>query len=308
MADRDKTRWQDDRQRSDYSERRPGGDRDFYGRDTRFEDDYGLGYGEEGATNYRLRDSDRGERFGSTNRPEGYRAYGGGSRDSLAGGSAGRGSYGGSAVGRGGWSRSQYDDFSRDFSSDQSFGYGRPENANPYGYTDRNADHRGRPGYGRADSGYDQDRSRYSQPRPEERGFWDRASDEVSSWFGDEEAERRRREDARHQGVGPKGYRRSDERIREDISDRLTEDPYINASEIEVNVEGGEVTLTGHVDSRNARRRAEDIAERISAVTHVQNNLRVTSGSDTTREEREGGVAATSTKSSSNVFGGSGLP
>jgi hypothetical protein len=31
----------------------------------------------------------------------------------------------------------------------------------------------------------------------DERGFWDRASDEVASWFGDDEAERRRREDAR---------------------------------------------------------------------------------------------------------------
>src|SRR6266513_1666371 len=31
--------------------------------------------------------------------------------------------------------------------------------------------------------------------RPDDRGFFDRASDEVASWFGDEEAERRRHED-----------------------------------------------------------------------------------------------------------------
>jgi hypothetical protein len=31
----------------------------------------------------------------------------------------------------------------------------------------------------------------------DERGFWDRASDEVASWFGDDEAERRRRQDTR---------------------------------------------------------------------------------------------------------------
>ena len=31
----------------------------------------------------------------------------------------------------------------------------------------------------------------------DERGFWDRASDEVASWFGDDDAERRRRQDAR---------------------------------------------------------------------------------------------------------------
>ena len=50
----------------------------------------------------------------------------------------------------------------------------------------------------------------------------------------------------------------------------------------------GEVTLEGTVDSRSTRRRAEDLAERCSGVAHVQNNLRVTSASDTTREEREG--------------------
>jgi hypothetical protein len=49
---------------------------------------------------------------------------------------------------------------------------------------------------------YDRDeRSRWSDDRYDrgrgERGFWDRAGDEVASWFGDEEAERRRREDAR---------------------------------------------------------------------------------------------------------------
>jgi hypothetical protein len=31
----------------------------------------------------------------------------------------------------------------------------------------------------------------------DERGFWDRASDQVASWFGDDDAERRRREDNR---------------------------------------------------------------------------------------------------------------
>src|SRR5262249_10623533 len=39
----------------------------------------------------------------------------------------------------------------------------------------------------------------------EERGFFDRASDEVASWFGDRDAERRRRED-QFRGRGPKGY------------------------------------------------------------------------------------------------------
>lgn len=78
-----------------------------------------------------------------------------------------------------------------------------------------------------------------------------------------------------HRGRGPKGYARSDDRIREDVCDCLTDDPHIDASHIEVLVRGGEVTLTGSIDSRNARRHAEDLAERATGVKHVQNNLRV---------------------------------
>lgn len=106
------------------------------------------------------------------------------------------------------------------------------------------------------------------------RGFWDRASDEVSSWFGDEDAERRRRQD-QHRGRGPKGYVRSDERIREDINDRLTDDWSLDATDIEVEVEEREVTLSGEVGSRADKRRAEDIAESVSGVANVQNNLRI---------------------------------
>jgi osmotically-inducible protein OsmY len=107
-----------------------------------------------------------------------------------------------------------------------------------------------------------------------ERGWWDRATDEVSSWFGDEDAERRRRID-HHRGRGPKNYTRSDDRIREDVSDRLTDDPLIDASDIEVSVSNQEVTLSGTVASRNERRLAEEVAEQVSGVKYVQNNLRV---------------------------------
>ncbi|WP_109050650.1 BON domain-containing protein [Azospirillum sp. TSA6c] len=80
---------------------------------------------------------------------------------------------------------------------------------------------------------------------------------------------------ARYRGVGPRNYRRSDERILEDINERLTDDHHIDASDIGVRVEGGEVTLSGTVGDRAARRRAEDIAESVSGVGHVQNDLRV---------------------------------
>jgi osmotically-inducible protein OsmY len=140
-------------------------------------------------------------------------------------------------------------------------------------------------GYGRA--GYDRDRygerAGYGNERRHQRGWWDRASDEMSSWFGDEAAERRRQRDERegdwgathHRGRGPRGYTRSDERIREDVSDRLADNPILDASDIEVMVSGGEVTLSGSVDSRYSKRLAEDLAEEVSGVKHVQNNVRV---------------------------------
>jgi len=59
--------------------------------------------------------------------------------------------------------------------------YGRDDRADRYGSRSQY----GRSDYGRTPRGYD----------PEDRGFLDRAGDEVRSWFGDEEAERRREYD-----------------------------------------------------------------------------------------------------------------
>lgn len=59
-------------------------------------------------------------------------------------------------------------------------------------------------GYERNDRryGYDRDyRGEFRDPRydnPNDRGFFERAGDEIRSWFGDEEAERRRRMDERY--------------------------------------------------------------------------------------------------------------
>src|SRR5215475_2947261 len=126
----------------------------------------------------------------------------------------------------------------------------------------------------------------------EDRGFFERAGDEIRSWFGDDEAERRRRVDemrqGRYAGRGPRGYRRSDERIREDINDNLTDDWYIDASDIEVTVNNGMVTLTGHVDSRLEKRRAEDIVECVSGVSDVSNQLRVERKAPVTAEPETG--------------------
>lgn len=78
-----------------------------------------------------------------------------------------------------------------------------------------------------------------------------------------------------HRGHGPKNYKRSDERIREDVNDYLTDDSELDASDIVVDVKNGEVTLNGTVSEKAAKRRAEDLADAVSGVSHVQNNIRV---------------------------------
>jgi hypothetical protein len=80
-----------------------------------------------------------------------------------------------------------------------------------------------------------------------------------------------------HTGVGPRGYQRSDERILEELNDRLTAHGLIDASDIDTRVENGEVTLEGFVDSRAAKRAAEDLADDIPGVRDVHNRLRLRS-------------------------------
>lgn len=106
----------------------------------------------------------------------------------------------------------------------------------------------------------------------------------TGQWPEVEEAARRRGFDLKqyeleqrgvHRGKGPRSYQRSDARIREDVNDLLLEDRYVDATDIDVTVENGEVILTGTVDDRNTKRRAEDILEDVPGVKHLENRLRV---------------------------------
>jgi osmotically-inducible protein OsmY len=85
-----------------------------------------------------------------------------------------------------------------------------------------------------------------------------------------------------HAGRGPKGYQRSEERVREEINDRLTAHGLIDATDVEVRIQNGEVTLTGFVDSRDAKRAAEDCADDVQGVREVHNHLRIRSHADDT--------------------------
>lgn len=81
-----------------------------------------------------------------------------------------------------------------------------------------------------------------------------------------------------HYGRGPRNWRRSDDRIEEDVNDVLTRHPGIDASDVEVKVSNGEVTLDGEVPDRQQKRLAEDIAESVLGVSDVHNNLKVHRG------------------------------
>jgi hypothetical protein len=78
-----------------------------------------------------------------------------------------------------------------------------------------------------------------------------------------------------HSGRGPRGYQRNDQRIEEDICERLTQHGQIDAEDIQVKVKNGEVTLTGTVDSRQSKRMAEDALDSVSGIKDVHNQLRV---------------------------------
>lgn len=78
-----------------------------------------------------------------------------------------------------------------------------------------------------------------------------------------------------HAGKGPKDFRRSDERLREEVSWRLRADPDIDASEILLSVQDGEVTLEGSVPDRQTKRDAAECAENVMGVCQVNNRLRI---------------------------------
>jgi osmotically-inducible protein OsmY len=204
-----------------------------------------------------------------------------------------RTSYGDTSYG-GGWDRrdNRYGSYNAGYSDqgqrrdrryDEGYGgsYGASDNYGQSGYTSRNLYRE--EDYRRGSADRDRGGNRG------DRTFWERAADEVSSWFGADDRDRRHREDQRsglHKGKGPRGYSRSDERIREDISDRLSDDPYVDASDIEVKVSNGEVVLEGHTENKQAKRRAEDIAEAVAGVKNVENHLKVSHSTATVGSSR----------------------
>ena len=111
-----------------------------------------------------------------------------------------------------------------------------------------------------------------SQRRGPEIGRYENMS---GRWGYEGSQDTMRRNEGQYVGRGPRGYKRSDDRIEEDINERLTQHGTIDATDIEVSVQNAEVTLRGTVDSRQAKRLAEDIADAVSGVKEVVNQIKI---------------------------------
>jgi len=219
-----------------------------------------------------------------------------------------------------------FDTFGRDYNSNRGVNYGEMYDSGndyergSYGQGSSNLrrgnydDRYGSQDYGRFNWSQDYGRNRnrdWDRDDRNDRSWWDKTRDEVASWFGDDDAERRRRMDERregnYRGRGPKNYTRSSDRIKEDVSDRLSDAWDIDASDIDVEINGNEVTLTGTVPSKQQKRRAEDIAESVSGVNNVQNNLRVKQHEFNQSRDwgNDRGYSSGGTYSGSNISSGS---
>ena len=90
-------------------------------------------------------------------------------------------------------------------------------------------------------------------------------------------------------GRGPKNYRRSDSRLREEIAERLMYHHEVDSSDVTVEVENARVTLDGTVPERWMRYAVDDIAESVVGVEGVDNRVRVHRTAESVRAEVLGG-------------------
>lgn len=79
----------------------------------------------------------------------------------------------------------------------------------------------------------------------------------------------------RYYGKGPKGWKLTDQRIWEFVCEALARNPYVDATDVEVEVHEGEVILKGMVETRRMKREAETCVEQQLGVKEVRNELRL---------------------------------
>jgi osmotically-inducible protein OsmY len=274
-------------QRLDQGRRREGGGeravrfRDEQGEELRGREDLGGYYGErigqgelemqggmgrEREREFGERDYGRGEMYGGQ---VGGGQYGGGygGGQGLYGGGQGQGQYGGGQrQGQYGGGQSQYGGGQGQYGGGWQGQYG---GQGQYGQSG------GRFGGGELGR---------------EQGGMIGGGREMSGWRGGEGRQQGREQRQSFRGKGPVGYQRSDERIKELVCERLSDDHEVDASRIEIGVSNGEVTLSGIVPDKRTKRMAEDCVEDCPGVREVQNQLRVQRG----EEQEPGKVGGTS--------------
>jgi osmotically-inducible protein OsmY len=278
--DEDDTRRKSYRSRDDDEGRYSGSseDRDYgYGSYTgsdEGESSVRAGSYDQGRSQYG-RSRDTGGQSGSTGR---YAGYGQGEYSGGRSGYSGQGNYGQTGYGQGGYGQGNYGQPS--YGSERGQQYGRDYGSS--GTSRYGSSEYGEPGYGGSRGG------RYSQGTfGTERGGWSEPYGEGQQYTSRGEYAGTSSESGyggrgmggtggmgQHRGKGPKGYQRSDERIKELLCERLSEDPEIDPSEVTITVTGGKITLEGTVDSRQTKNAIEDIADQFG-LQDVQNNLRV---------------------------------
>jgi osmotically-inducible protein OsmY len=95
------------------------------------------------------------------------------------------------------------------------------------------------------------------------------------TWGEGRSGAERRKTGGSHAGQGSQFRRRSDDKIHEEIWELLSNNADLDATEVELHVESGAVTLTGTVDSRDAKWLTEDLATSVTGVREVNNRLKV---------------------------------
>lgn len=104
---------------------------------------------------------------------------------------------------------------------------------------------------------------------------------------------------------GPKGYTRSDDRVKEDVCDRLAAMGDLDSSDVEVSVTGGEVTLTGTVPHRSMKYRCEQTCELVTGVKDIVNHIRVKDASRSSSSSSSSSSSPSSSPSSGVSTGAS---
>jgi hypothetical protein len=253
---------------------------------------------DEGRVQFGRRDTN--EQSGSTGRYAGYGNFGQGDysqgRSRYSGqdryGMTGYGGRGDQGYGQGNYGQGNYgqSDYGYGRAGQGSYGqgdrsnYGSGRAGSDYGYGRSGSSGTGYRGYGYGGSGSEESYGNrgWSEPYGEGQQYGGGSQYGGSAQYGGgsqygtygAQSGQFGTGQGQHRGKGPKGYQRSDERLKEMICERLREDPDIDASEVTVNCQGGKITLDGTVDSRRTKNAIEDVAEQFG-VEHVQNNLRV---------------------------------